>query len=121
MTTHEVTIGIIGAGGIVRQRHMPGLQKIPGARVLAVSNRTRESGERFANEYNVPHVLDDWHKLLDMKEINAVCIGTWPNMHHPMTLAALDAGKHVFCQARMALNVHEAREMLRKAQENPHL
>ncbi|MBI3329114.1 MAG: Gfo/Idh/MocA family oxidoreductase [Nitrospinae bacterium] len=121
MTTQEITIGIIGAGGIVRQRHMPGLQKIQGVRVLAVSNRTRESGERFAREYNVPHIFDDWRRLVAMKEIDAVWIGTWPYMHHPMTIAALDAGKHVFCQARMAMNVHEAREMLRKAQEKPRL
>ena len=121
MTSQDITIGIIGAGGIVRQRHMPGLATIPGVRVLAVSNRTRASGERFAHEYHVPHVLDDWRQLVTMPEIDAVWIGTWPYMHHPMTVAALDAGKHVFSQARMAMNVHEAREMLRKAHERPQL
>src|SRR5687767_1407682 len=40
-----LNIGIIGAGGIVKTRHLPGLRKIPGVEVVAVCNRTRESGE----------------------------------------------------------------------------
>ena len=42
-------------------------------------------------------------------------IGTWPYMHREVSLAALDAGKHVFCQARMAMDYSEALDMVRKA------
>jgi predicted dehydrogenase len=50
-----------------------------------------------------------------------VVIGTWPYLHAPITLAALDAGKHVLCQARMAMNAREAHRMLDKAREHPEL
>ena len=51
--------------------------------------------------------------------IDAVCIGTWPYMHAQMTIAALDAGKHVLCEARMAMNAKEAHAMLAASRRNP--
>lgn len=108
-------IGIIGLGGICRQRHVPGLRTIPGVELTAVANRTRESSERAAQEFNIPNVCDSWEELVARQDIDAVVIGTWPYMHYPMTLAALDAGKHVFCQARMAMNAQEAQVMYDKA------
>jgi predicted dehydrogenase len=53
--------------------------------------------------------------------INAVCIGTWPYMHRAMTLAALDKGKHVLTEARMASTAQEARDMLAASRRQPHL
>ena len=53
--------------------------------------------------------------------LDAVVIGTWPYLHCPVTLAALAAGKHVFTEARMAMNAAEAHLMLEAARRNPHL
>jgi predicted dehydrogenase len=58
---------------------------------------------------------------LDDDEVDAVCIGTWPYMHHTLTLASLEKGKHVLCQARMANNAREAREMLAASERRPDL
>ena len=52
---------------------------------------------------------------------NAVCIGTWPYMHRTLTLAALDAGKHVLTEARMASNAEEAHDMLNASKAHDHL
>src|SRR5262249_30552826 len=54
-------------------------------------------------------------------EIDAVVIGTWPYLHAPITLAALEAGKHVLTEARLAMNATEAREMLAAARRHPNL
>ena len=54
-------------------------------------------------------------------DTNAIVIGTWPYLHCQATLAALAAGKHVLCEARMAMNATEAWEMYDTAQANPHL
>jgi len=51
--------------------------------------------------------------------LQAVFIGTWPYTHAEMSVAALEAGKHVFCQARMARNLAEARQMLAAAERHP--
>ncbi|MBI4530177.1 MAG: Gfo/Idh/MocA family oxidoreductase, partial [Candidatus Latescibacteria bacterium] len=118
MAYERIRIGIVGAGSIVRERHLPGLKKIEGVEIVAVCNRTRESGERVASEFGIPHVLTDWRELVRMEGIDAVVIGTHPSLHHPVTLAALEAGKHVFCQARMARNLQEAREMHHKAEQS---
>src|SRR3989454_7962268 len=47
-------------------------------------------------------------ELVEMDDTNAICIGTWPYLHAPVTIAALARGKHVLCEARMAMNAAEA-------------
>jgi predicted dehydrogenase len=54
-------------------------------------------------------------------DVDAIVIGTWPYLHQPITLAALQAGKHVLTEGRMALNAVEARQMLAAARSHPHL
>ena len=104
-------IGIVGLGGICRERHLPGLRRIPDVEIAAVCNSTRASSERAALEYSIPLICDRWEELVARDDIDAVLIGTWPYLHRPVSVAALKAGKHVFCQARMAMNYAEAREM----------
>jgi predicted dehydrogenase len=116
MTT-PLRIGIAGLGGICRTRHVPGFRKIPGVEIIAVANRTRASSESAAKEFRIPNVCDTWQELVTRPDVDVVVIGTWPYMHKPMTIAALDAGKHVFCQARMAMDFAEAAIMWKHATE----
>ena len=111
MANDRIGIGFIGAGGIAKQRHLPGLKAIPGVELVAVANRRRETAEEIAKEWGFATVKDDWREILDMKEVDAVFIAAPPALHKIATLAALQAGKHVFCQARMALNYADAKEM----------
>ena len=121
MADDAIRIGLIGAGLNTRERHIPGFQNQDGVEIAAVANRTRESGRRVADQFNIPRVYDDWRELLEDDSINAVCIGTWPHMHRTLTLAALEQDKHVLCEARMASNAREAHDMLIAAQARPHL
>ncbi len=116
-----IRVGIVGAGANTRQRHIPGLQAIEGVEVVSVVNRSRESSERVAKEFNIPRVHTSWPELVADPEIDAVMIGTWPYLHHPVTLAALDSGKHVLTEARLAMNAAEAREMLAASRARPDL
>jgi len=109
--TQPVRIGFVGAGGIVQSRHIPNLQNIAGVELVSVCNRSQESGERVAQAFGLRKVFSDWHDVVHDPDIDVVWIGTWPYLHCPVTLEALAAGKHVFCQARMAMNVKEARRM----------
>lgn len=121
MAEADIRVGLIGAGGNVRNRHIPGFRKVSGVALLGVSNRSRESSHRIAEEFNIPRIYDTWQDVLDDESINAVCIGTWPYMHRTMTLAALEKGKHVLTEARMASTAQEAREMLEASRRYPHL
>ena len=117
----SLRVGIVGAGANTRKFHIPGLQKQPGVQVVAVANRSRESGQRAASEFGIPRVASHWREIVEDDDIDAVCIGTWPYLHAPVTIAALEAGRHVLCEARMAMNASQAHAMLETARANPHL
>ncbi len=121
MSTDTIRIGIVGAGANTRLRHVPGFRGISGVELVGVVNRSRESSERAAAEFEIPRVFDSWQELVDDDEIDAVMIGTWPNMHCEVTCRALEAGKHVMTEARMARTAAEARQMLACSQEHPEL
>ena len=111
-----VRIGIIGAGGFTRRRLLPNLLALDGVEVVAVANRSLASAERVAAEFGIPHPLSGWRALLARDDVDAVLVGTEPYFHHEAVTAALDAGKHVLCQTRMAVSLAEARAMHRKAE-----
>ena len=119
MAKNVIRVGLIGAGGNTRSRHIPGLKQQEGVEIVTVANRTPESGKKVADEFGIPKVAADWREVLADDAVDAVCIGTWPYMHAPLSIAALKAGKHVLCEARMAMNRAEAREMLRVSREHP--
>ncbi len=121
MSEQSIKVGIIGAGNNTQVRHIPGLREIDGVEIVSVCNRSRESSQRVADEFGIPTVYDDWRELLAASDTNAIMIGTWPYMHREMTCAALEAGKHVMCEARMATNAAEAHTMLQTAQAHPEL
>ena len=121
MSTDTLRIGFIGAGGICRSRHLPGLAALDGVEVVVVCNRSRESSERVARDFGVSEVDTDWQRVMARDDLDIIFIGTWPYMHRELSIAALEAGKHCFCQARMCMNVAEAKEMLAAAKAHPHL
>src|SRR5215471_11479312 len=121
MAEEEIRVGLIGAGGNVRNRHIPGFRKVEGVQLLGVVNRSRESSHRIAEQFNIPRIYDHWQELLEDDTINAVCIGTWPYMHRTLTLAALEKGKHVLTEARMASTAQEARDMLEASRRHAQL
>ena len=117
----RIRVGVVGAGGIVTSTHIPGLRRMPGVEIVAVANRSLESSRRAAAELNIPRAYADWEQLLKADGIDAVLIGTWPYMHRAITLAALESGRHVLCQARMANNAKEAHDMLAASRRHPNL
>ena len=112
-----IRIGIIGAGNFTRSRLLPNLLKLPGVEVAAVANRSLPSAQHVADEFGIPAALDDWREVLLRDDLDAVLVGTQPYFHHQAVMNALNAGKHVLCQTRMATSLRDAREMLRKQQE----
>jgi predicted dehydrogenase len=116
-----IRVGLIGAGANVQRVQIPAFRQIPGVEVAAVANRSLSSSQRVADQFGIPGAYANWSELLDDETLDAVLIGTWPYMHRTMTLAALEKGKHVMCQARMANTAGEAREMLDASLLHPDL
>jgi predicted dehydrogenase len=114
-------IGLIGAGANTRLRHIPGLLGQPAVQLVAVCNRRPESTAAIAREFSIPRTYEHWQDVVADADVDAVVIGTWPYLHCPITLAALEAGKHVLTEARLSLDITEARRMLAAAQARPQL
>ena len=121
MSEEPIRVGVVGAGNSAVKTHIPRFHNIEGVEVVSVSNRTRESSQRAAVSCGIPKVYDNWPDLVAAEDTNAVFIGTWPYLHKPVTVAALEAGKHVLSQSRMAMNAQEAREMLDVSRRHPNL
>src|SRR5436309_3290597 len=121
MADKTIRVGFVGAGGNCRLHHIPKLQAQPGVEIVAVANRSKESGERVAKEFGIARVAADWREVMNAPDVDAICIGTWPYMHRELVLAALEANKHVLCEARMAMNAAEGRQMLDAARKKPNL
>jgi predicted dehydrogenase len=103
---------LIGAGANTRLRHIPGLQAIEDVEIVAVCNRRPGSTAAAAREFGISKTYEHWQDLVADPNIEAVVIGTWPYLHCPITLAALEAGKHVLTEARISLDAAEAHQML---------
>ena len=121
MSAERTRLGVVGAGDIARKLNLPNLLAIPGVEIVAVCNSRRESAERVARELGVPEVVDHWTSIVDRADLDAIWIGTPPMMHARISIGALEHGKHVFCQARMAMDLAEARAMLATARQHPEL
>jgi predicted dehydrogenase len=121
MADKPIRVGFVGAGANTRKHHIPKLKAQPGIELVAVANRSPESGDRVAREFGIARVETDWRRVVEAKDIDAICIGTWPYMHRELTVAALGAGKHVLCEARMAMNAAEGRQMLEASRKTPQL
>lgn len=121
MSETVINIGIVGAGENTIKKHIPGFQAIEQVRLLGVCNRTCESSEKVARRFGIEKIYDNWLELVADPDIHAVLIGTWPYLHYPVTIAAIARDKHVLCEARMAMNVTEARQMSEASRLKPHL
>ena len=121
MAQDTIRVGIIGAGGNTTSKHIPGLQAIEGVEIVGVCNRSQESSQRVAAQFGIPKTYGGWQEAIADADTNAIVIGTWPYMHCRATIAALEAGKHVMCEARMAMNAREAHQMRAVSRQNTHL
>lgn len=118
---HKLRIGLIGAGANTRLRHIPGLRALPDVELVAVCNRRPESTASVAKEYGIPRTYHSWEEVIADPDIDAVVIGTWPYLHCPITIRALQAGKHVLTEARLSMNAAEAHRMLQAAEAHSQL
>jgi len=121
MAGQPLRIGFIGAGAINRTRHVPGLKKVGGVEFEVVANRSQASSQAAADEYGIKRTAGNWMEVVEDNNVDVVWIGTHPSMHREITIAALEAGKHVFTQARMAMDYADAKLMWEAAQKYPHL
>ncbi len=116
---NKVRIGVIGTGGIANGAHLPGYSQIPDqCEIFALCDIDPQALNKTAEKYpHVPHKFEDYRKLLEMPEIDGVSVCTPNYVHHPVTVDALKAGKHVLCEKPIAMNAREGQEMVATARQ----
>lgn len=107
----SIGIGVIGASGIAEHAHLPGYLQQPDARLVAIADVVPERARALAEKFGAPAWYAAFEDLLANPDVEAVSITTPNAFHAPIAMAALNAGKHVFCEKPPAISADEARRM----------
>ena len=98
MTTEPVTIGLVGAG-FAATFHLENYRRIPGEiRIKGVASSSQEKAAAFAAEHGLDHAYESFEHLLADPEITLVDLCVPNGLHHPYTMRAAEAGKHIICE-----------------------
>ena len=114
-----VKIGLIGAGRIARVHAENLAFRIPKAKVTAVADIIPDAAKKLAADFQIPAVFDNHRAIMDDKHIDAVIICSSTDTHAQMMTEAAQAGKHIFCEKPIALEllkIDAALEAVKKAQ-----
>ena len=130
-----IRIGIIGAGKIAQNALLSGFSErgcklsksdmdwydfggCDNGKVFAICDKNIDAIEQLAEKYDIPNIYEDWHEIINNRDIDAVCVATPNYLHHEMTVAAANAGKHVLVEKPIACNLEEADNMIQAASQN---
>ena len=113
----KLRIGIIGLGRL-SDVHIQAYLRNPGVEVVAVCDKNPAYCRAKAEKYAILRQYDNSAELLANKDIDAVSIITWNDTHMLLSVAALNAGKHVLCEKPPALNAAEAKLMQKASRDN---
>jgi predicted dehydrogenase len=115
----KLRVGMVGLG-FISAVHLAGYAKCPEVELAAFCDIIPERARKAADEYGIPgaKVYTDYKKMLAEEKPDVVNVCTENNMHAEITVAALNAGAHVFCEKPMAVTGVEADAMVAAAKKN---
>lgn len=105
-------IGVIGAGAIAIHGHLPAFKILPDVEVIALCDTAVERAQAVAIQFAIPEVYADYRDLLAVPSLDAVTIALPNVLHAPVTIAALEAGKHVLCEKPLATTLADGQMMV---------
>src|SRR3990170_4090557 len=102
-----VRVGVLGAGAWARGAHLPGYRRDKRCRVVAIADPQADLARAAAREFDIPVVVEDHRALLERADIDLIDVCTPSHTHFELTMAALDAGKHVLCEKPVAYDYRD--------------
>jgi predicted dehydrogenase len=103
--------GILSTGWIA-DRFAEDLKRLPGHELAAVGSRAAETAQTFAGKFGIPRAYASYEALVSDPDVDVVYVASPHPWHHPHTLLALNAGKHVLVEKPFAMDAREASEMI---------
>lgn len=104
--------GLVGASDIAATRIIPAMRRL-GHQIAGVSSGTDERAAEYARQHQIPYSTSQIDVLVSRDDMDAVYVSTINRLHHPHTLSAAAAGKHVLCEKPVALSLADAWSMVR--------
>lgn len=108
----KAVVAVIGTGGLAQSQHIPNLVRAPHARLKTLCDLREEVLLGVQSKYGVPQATTNCREVLADPEIDAVVIATRDDMHVPLTLDALAAGKHVYVEKPLAQTPEECEKVV---------
>lgn len=115
MRSSKVRVGMVSTSWWADLFHLPSLKSHPQADLVSICGRNLERAQEMAEKYAISCVFADYGEMLSQSDLDAVVIASPDDQHYPMTMAALEAGLHVFCEKPLTLNLDDAKRMRDKA------
>ncbi len=113
----NVKWGIIGCGDVAEIKSGPAFQKVAHSELVAVMRRNGDKAADFAKRHHVPKWYNDAEKLINDPDINAIYVATPPSTHAAYAIKSMQAGKPVYVEKPMAMNVDECQQMIDVSQQ----
>ena len=114
----QIRIGLIGAGRIGRIHTENLAHRIPPANLMMVSDVVTEKAEKCATDFQIPIVAPEPQAIFDSAEIDAVVICSSSDTHVDLIIRAAEAGKHIFCEKPIALDLNSIDRALAAVKQN---
>lgn len=113
----RIGVGVIGCGFVGRGAHLPALNAIEAARLVAAADPDAKRLDKAARKYSLKSTYRDYADLVRDPEVDAVVVAAPTPLHTRATLAAIAAGKHVLCEMPLAANLEEVDKIVAAADE----
>jgi len=114
---HQVGVGVIGCGFMSMHVHLPALRSIPSAKIVAITSRDAEKGKKMMEKFKAKSYYTRHVDLIEDPRIDAVFICLPTFLHTQVAVDAAEAGKHVFCEAPLALTLEETDKIIDAAKK----
>ena len=101
-------VGVIGAHAWAEKAHLPGYAAYERAELMAICDTVPERAEALAKQFGIPKIYTDAHELINDPQVQMVDVCTPTDTHLPLSLAAINAGKHVISEKPLAHDAGDA-------------
>lgn len=114
----KVRFGVIGTGWVAQVFHLPILTRLDDVEIVAVCDRDKSRVTTVAERFNVSRSYTDYDEMLQKEDLHGVIVSTPTDLHKPIAIAALEAGRHVFVEKPIARFHEEAVSIAESAKKN---
>jgi predicted dehydrogenase len=121
MSQRKTRWGVLSTAYIATAKVIPALAQTDSCEVVAIASRTKDKAEAAAARLGIPRAYGSYEELLADPEVDVIYNPTPNHLHVPLSIAALEAGKHVLCEKPIGLSAAEGQQLVEAGRKHPEL